>query len=111
MPTARSGEIENPSVGDSVVSRCGMIKVSVADDGSFPVTKLTKKRGSFNIQLYYEGKKEPDIIVFRSNDPAIPSYRRAPTEESAWEFSSSMFWPHGLHCIGQFTWLRFDFKT
>jgi len=63
MPSARSGEIENPTVGDSVVSRYGMIKVSVAEDGSFPVTKLTKKRGSFNIQLYYEGKKEPDTIT------------------------------------------------
>jgi hypothetical protein len=79
MPSARSGEIENPTVGDSVVSRCGMIKVSVAEDGSFPITKLTKKRGSFNIHLYYEGKKEPDTIVFRSDDPATPPYRRDPT--------------------------------
>jgi hypothetical protein len=72
---ARSGEIKNPKVGDSVVSRCGMIKVSLAADGSFPVTKLTKKRGSFNIQLYFEGNEEPDTIVFRTDDPAIPSYR------------------------------------
>jgi hypothetical protein len=76
MPSsARSGEIENPKIGDSVVSRCGMIKVSLAADGSFPVTKLTKKRGSFNIQLYFEGNEEPDIIVFRTDDPAIPLYR------------------------------------
>ena len=79
MSSAPSGEIENPNVGDSVVSRCGMIKVSVAEDGSFPVTKLTKKRGSFNIQLYYEGKKEPDTIVFRTDDSAVPPYRRGPT--------------------------------
>jgi hypothetical protein len=72
---ARSGEIENPKVGDSVVSGCGMIKVSLAADGSFPVTKLTKKRGSFNIQLYFEGKKEPDTIVFKTDDPAGPLYR------------------------------------
>jgi hypothetical protein len=43
---ARSGEIENPKVGDSVVSRCGMIKVSLAADGSFPVTKLTKSNST-----------------------------------------------------------------
>src|SRR5206468_11485234 len=75
MSSARSGEIENPKVGDSVVSRCGMIKVSLAADGSFPVTKLTKKRGSFNIQLYFEGNQEPDTIVFKTDDPAIPLYR------------------------------------
>ena len=72
---ARSGEIGNPKVGDCVVSRCGMIKVSLAADGSFPVTKLTKKRGSFNIQLYFEGNEEPDSIVFKTDDPAVPLYR------------------------------------
>jgi hypothetical protein len=70
-----SGEIDNPKVGDSVVSRCGMIRVSVAPDGSFPATKLTKRRGSFNIQLYFEGKDEPDTIIFKTDDPTIPLYR------------------------------------
>jgi hypothetical protein len=76
MPSqARSGEIENPKVGESVVSRCGMIKVSLAADGSFPVTKLTNKRGSFNIQLYFEGKEDPDTVIFKTEDTAIPLYR------------------------------------
>jgi hypothetical protein len=80
MPSSvRPGEIENPKVGDSVVSRCGIIKVSLAADGSFPVTKLSKKRGSFNIQLYFEGKQEPDTVIFRTEDPAIPLYRLDPT--------------------------------
>jgi hypothetical protein len=56
-----------------------MIRVSLAPDGSFPITKLTKKRGSFNIQLYFEGKEEPDTIMFKTEDAAIPLYRLDPT--------------------------------
>jgi len=75
-----TGEIENPRVGDSVVSRCGMIKVTIASNGSLPITKLiTNKRGSFNIQLYYAGRKEPDTVVFRTDDPSVPPYRVDPT--------------------------------
>lgn len=70
-----SGEIENPKTGDSVVSRCGGIKVSLAVDGSLPVTRLSKKKGSFNIQLFYEGSSDPDTVVFRTDDPSVPLYR------------------------------------
>ena len=42
-----TGEIQNPNPGDNVVSTGGIIKVTIASDGSLPVTKLfTNKRGS-----------------------------------------------------------------
>ncbi len=68
-------ELQNPKAGDSVTSACGTIKVNVKDDGSLPVSLLSKRRGSFNIQLYYEGKTEPDTVVFRTDDPRVPAYR------------------------------------
>jgi hypothetical protein len=72
-----TGEIQNPKVGDNVVSKCGLIRVTIASDGSLPITKLiTNKRGSFNIQLYYSGRQEPDTVVFRTDDPPVPPYRR-----------------------------------
>jgi hypothetical protein len=71
-----TGEIQNPNPGDNVVSTCGIIKVTIASDGSLPVTKLVaNKRGSFNIQLYYAGREKPDTVVFRTDDPAVPPYR------------------------------------
>jgi len=69
-------EIQNPKVGDNVVSKCGTIKVIVASNGSLPITKLiTNKRRSFNIQLYYAGRDEPDTVIFRTDDPPVPPYR------------------------------------
>jgi len=71
-----TGEIQNPRVGDNVVSKCGTIKVIIASNGSLPITKLiTNKRRSFNIQLYYAGREEPDTVVFRTDDPPVPPYR------------------------------------
>lgn len=71
-----TGEIHSPNIGDNVVSTCGIIKVTIASDGSLPITKLvTNKRGSFNIQLYYADRKEPDTVVFRTDDPTVPPYR------------------------------------
>jgi hypothetical protein len=54
--------------------------ISLAADGSLPVTRLTNKKGSFNIQLFYEGNNEPDTIVFRTDDPSVPLYRRDSTK-------------------------------
>ena len=68
-------EVQNPKAGDSVTSACGTIKVTLNDDGSLPVSLLSKRRGSFNIQLYYEGTPEPDTVVFRTDDPRLPAYR------------------------------------
>jgi hypothetical protein len=68
-------EVQNPKAGDSVTSACGTIKVTLKDDGSLPVSLLSKRRGSFNIQLYYEGTTEPDTVVFRTDDPRVPAYR------------------------------------
>lgn len=60
-----AGEIQNPNVGDNVVNTCGFIKVTIASDGSLPITKLiTSKRGSFHIHLYYAGREEPDTAIF-----------------------------------------------
>lgn len=71
-----TGELVNPTVGDSVVSKCGIIKVTIASNGSLPITKLiTNKKGSFNIQLYYAGQEDPDTVVFRTDDPPVPPYR------------------------------------
>lgn len=71
-----AGEIQNPNVGDNVVSTCGFIKVTLASDGSLPITKLiTNKRGSFHIHLYYAGREEPDTVIFRTDDPPVPPYR------------------------------------
>lgn len=72
----RAGEIQNPAVGDNLVSTCGVVKVTIVPNGSLPVTKLiTNKRGSFNIQPYYAGREEPDTVVFRTEDPPVPRYR------------------------------------
>jgi len=68
-------EVQNPKAGDSVTSACGTIKVTLKDDGSLPVSLLSKRRGSFNIQLYYEVTIEPDTVVFRTDDPRVPAYR------------------------------------
>lgn len=71
-----TGEIQSPQVGDIVVSTCGIIKVTIAGDGSLPITKLIpNKRGSFNIQLYYADRTHPDTVVFRTDDPPVPAYR------------------------------------
>ena len=71
-----TGEIQNPNAGDNVVSTCGIIKVTIASDGSLPITKLvTNQRGSFKIQLYYAGREKPDTVVFRTDDSAVPPYR------------------------------------
>ena len=66
---AKSGEIDDPKAGDSVVSRCGIIKVTVEKDGIISIMKLTQEKRSFNIQLYYAGQAEPATVVFRTNDP------------------------------------------
>lgn len=74
------GEIQNPNAGDNVVSTCGVIKVTIASDGSLPVTTLvTNKRGSFHIQLYYADREKPDTVVFRTDDPPVPPYRLDPS--------------------------------
>jgi len=80
MSPQLTGEIQNPNVGDNVVSTCGIIKVRIASDGSLPITKLIpNRRGSFNIQLYYAGREEPDTVIFRTDDPPVPPYRLDPS--------------------------------
>jgi predicted ThiF/HesA family dinucleotide-utilizing enzyme len=68
-------ELQNPKAGDGLTSACGIIKVTLNHDGSLLVSVLSTKRGSFNIQVYYEGKAEPDTVVFRTDDPRVPAYR------------------------------------
>ena len=67
-------EILDPIAGKGVTSVCGMIDVTVQSDGTLLITKHTKQRGSFNIQLFYADSSIPDIIVFRTDDPPIPAY-------------------------------------
>jgi hypothetical protein len=69
------GKIDRPKIGDTVMSTCGVIKVTVKEDGTLPITKLSNQRGSFNFQVYYEGQTEPDTVVYRTDDPPVPSYR------------------------------------
>jgi hypothetical protein len=67
-------ETLNPTAGESVTSACGMIEVTLQKDGTLLIKKLTNQRGSFNIQLFYSDSSDPDTIVYRMDDPPVPSY-------------------------------------
>jgi hypothetical protein len=72
MKTA--AELLNPTAGESVTSACGMIELTLQSDGTLLIKKLANQRGSFNLQLFYDDSSDPDVIVFRMDDPPIPPY-------------------------------------
>jgi hypothetical protein len=41
-------------------------------DGTLSIAKLSNQKGSFNVQVYYEGQNESDTVVYRTDDPPVP---------------------------------------
>jgi hypothetical protein len=62
-------EIQNPKPGDSITSACGTIKVTVKDDGSLPVSVLSKRRGRSIFSCTTRGKQNQTRLFF---EPMIP---------------------------------------